>query len=73
MVKEIICYSVACDGCGKDFMEDHEYKFWNDIEYAIDVAFEDGMQEIKDGHYCEDCCELDEYTDEYIIKLLKQQ
>lgn len=64
MIKEIICYSVSCDGCGKDFMEDHEYQMWDDESYALDVAKEKGMHEIAGGHYCEDCCELDEETDE---------
>ena len=38
MIKEVIMYTVICDGCGKDSNYDSEYSAWSDKGYAVDCA-----------------------------------
>jgi hypothetical protein len=55
MIKEVTMYTVICDNCGKDVMEDQEYAGWNDKDFAELEATESDWIKEKDNHYCNDC------------------
>lgn len=62
-------YQCVCDGCGKTHVNDEfGYIAWADECQAFDDAAKDGWTEIDGKHYCHDCYEYDEETDEYIPK-----
>ncbi len=67
MIKEITMYTVICDRCGKDAFAEDEYSGWNEIYYALECAENADYREIDGKHYCENCYELDEETDEYKV------
>ena len=67
MIKEVTYYDIICDRCGKSLAEESEMCY-PDTNSALMVAEQSGWQEIGDKHYCPDCYELDEETDEYIPK-----
>lgn len=60
MIKEVIMYTVICDGCGTDCNEDAEHSCWNDESYAVDDAMEQDWIEEGDKHYCPWCYTYDE-------------
>ena len=67
MIEEVIYYDIICDCCGKSFTEESEMCY-PDTNSALMVAEQSGWSEIGDKHYCRDCYELDEVTDEYVPK-----
>jgi len=70
MIKEFKCFTIVCDGCGKDSNEDSGYSGWDDLGYATDVADEADYIVKDDKHYCPNCYEYDD-EDELIIKQKK--
>lgn len=66
MIRKVDMYQCVCDGCGKAYEdEDRGFCAWVDESYATDAAYEDDWTEIDGKHYCPDCYEYDEETDEY--------
>ena len=63
MIVSEIFYGVKCNRCGEHF-EDGEHSFWSDEDNAIENAMDSEWIEIKGKHYCTNCHELDEKTDE---------
>lgn len=66
MLKEIIMYTLICDGCGADSADDEGYAGWHFSFYAEEIADQMGWEVVEDKHYCTDCFE---YDDEGEIKL----
>lgn len=68
MIKEKTMFTVICDRCGKDALEESEFSCWNDNNAAIDDAVDnhDYLHE-GDKHYCPDCYGYDE-DGEVILK-----
>jgi len=66
MILNEIFYAVKCDRCG-DICNDGEHSFWNDESGAIETAYESGWTELKGNHYCHNCYEVNEETDEIKI------
>jgi hypothetical protein len=60
MVKEVIMYTIVCDGCGKDVNDDTEYSGWNDVGYLEEIRYEADWGKVDDEHYCTDCFERDD-------------
>ena len=67
MIKEVTYYDIICDRCGKSFTEESEMCY-TDTESAEMVAKDSEWLAIGGKHYCRDCYELDEETDEYVPK-----
>lgn len=67
MVKEVIYYDLICDRCGKSLINESE-TCYPDTESAEMVAKSSGWITIVGKHYCPDCYELDEVTDEHVPK-----
>ena len=67
MIKEVTYYDIICDRCGKSLIEESEMCY-TDTESAEMVAKDSEWLEIDSKHYCPDCYELDEVTDEYVPK-----
>jgi hypothetical protein len=67
MVKEVIMYTIVCDGCGKDVNAECEYSCFNDENYVEDVRQESDWEKVDDEHYCTDCFEYDD-DDNLVIK-----
>ena len=67
MIEEVIYYDIICDRCGKSLTEESE-TCYPDTESAEMVAKNSEWMMIGDKHYCADCYELDEKTDEYVPK-----
>ena len=65
MIKQVIYYDIICDRCGKSFSEESEMCY-TDKDSALMVAEQSEWIDINDKHYCPDCYELDEVTDEYV-------
>ena len=65
MIKEVTYYDIICDRCGKSFSEESEMCY-TDKESALMVAEQSEWIDINGKHYCPDCYELDEVTDEYV-------
>ena len=62
-------YMCECDRCGKIHVNENLGVIaWADCEQAFEDASESGWTEIDGKHYCPDCYEYDEETDEYIPK-----
>lgn len=60
MIKEIIMYTIICDGCGKDVCEGSGFGGWNDAGYVKDIAMEEDWISEDGKHYCTDCYEYDD-------------
>lgn len=77
MIKEVIMYTIICDGCGKDVCEGDEYSAWNDAGYVGDMAREENWIEHDDydgtQHYCPDCYEYDDDDNLVIHKKKKNE
>ena len=67
MVKEVTYYDIICDQCGKSLTEESG-DCYPDTDSALMVAEQSEWLEIGSKHYCPDCYELDEVTDEYVPK-----
>ena len=69
MIKLVTMYSVVCDRCGKQFVDEFNgIVAWLDEGTAKEQAMESEWSEIGDKHYCTDCYEFDEELDEYVPK-----
>lgn len=62
VVKEIF-YGIKCDRCG-EMQDDGEHSFWNDEITAVEYAYDSDWSELNGRHYCNNCSEIDEETDE---------
>ena len=67
MIKEVTYYDIICDRCGKSFIDESE-TCYPDKDSAEMFAEESEWITIGSKHYCRDCYELDEETDEYVPK-----
>lgn len=67
MIKEVTYYDFICDRCGKSLTEESEMCF-PDTDSAEMVAKDSEWKKIGGKHYCADCYNLDEDTDEYVPK-----
>ena len=66
MIKKVDMYACVCDRCGKMHVNDDlGYMAWVDGSQAFEDAEESGWTNIEGKHYCPDCYEYDEETDEY--------
>ena len=56
MIKPVTMYSVICDRCGKQFVDEFNgIVAWLDEGTAKEQAMESEWAEIGDKHYCTDC------------------
>ena len=67
MIEEVTYYDVICDRCGKSLINESE-TCYPDKDSALMVAEQSEWVDINGRHYCPDCYELDEKTDEYVPK-----
>lgn len=67
MIKEVTYYDIICDRCGKSLTEESDMCY-PDTESAEMVAIDTEWKKISGKHYCAECYELDEKTDEYVQK-----
>ena len=67
MIKEVTYYEIICDRCGKSLTQESEMCY-PDTESAEMVAIDNEWKKIGGKHYCADCYELDDKTDEYVPK-----
>lgn len=68
MIVTEIFYGLKCNRC-MEMYDDGEHSFWNDEGAAVENAMESEWVEEKGKHYCPDCHEVDEETDEVKVKL----
>ena len=69
MIKPVTMYSVVCDRCGKQFVDEFNgIVAWLDEGTVKEQAMESEWVEIGDKHYCPDCYEFDDELDEYVPK-----
>lgn len=66
MIITEIFYGVKCDRCG-EICESGDFQYWIDETQALENATDSEWIELKGKHYCPDCYEQDEETDEYNI------
>ena len=72
MIKPVTMYSVVCDRCGKQFVDDFNgIVAWLDEGTAKEQAMESEWEEIGDKHYCQDCYEFDDELNKYVPKKKK--
>ena len=64
MIKQVTYYDIICDRCGKSFSEESN-TCYPDAESAEMTAMYSEWRVMGEKHYCPDCYELDEETDEY--------
>ena len=67
MIKEVTYYDIICDRCGKSLINESE-TCYPDTGSAEMTAKDSEWLAICSKHYCPDCYELDEATDEYVPK-----
>ena len=67
MIEEVTYYDIICDRCGKSLTEESNICY-PDTNSALMVAGQSEWIDINGKHYCPDCYELDEETDEYLPK-----
>lgn len=66
-LKTLTAYTVVCDGCGESADEGTDWSCWLDETGAVDSASNAEFLSTDDGkHYCLDCTEWDEATDERV-------
>lgn len=63
MIITEIFYAVKCNRCGTVY-DDSEHSFWSDEGISIENALESDWKDVNNKHYCPNCCEVDEETDE---------
>lgn len=71
-IKEIPCYTVCCDRCGKSVDKDTEFVGWSDKEAAVDVAGSSDWWVQEEYHYCPDCYCYDE-EDKLVIRPAEEE
>lgn len=69
MIITEVFYGVKCNRCG-ELYEDGEHSFWGDESSAIENSTNSDWAELNGKHYCPNCHEVDEETDE--IKVFKE-
>ena len=67
MIKQITYYDIIRDRCGKSLRKESE-TCYQDTASAEMVAIDTEWKKICGKHYCADCYEFDEKTDEYVPK-----
>lgn len=67
MVKPKTYYELYCDRCRKQ-LTDGDVTAYNSESDLMFVAEESEWKTIDGKHYCPDCYEVDEETDEYVPK-----
>ena len=67
MIKEVTYYDIICDRCGKSLTKESEMCY-PDTESAEMLAMDNEWKKICGKHYCADCYELDDKTDEDVPK-----
>lgn len=74
MIKEVTMFSLFCDNCGKDLLEDTEFAGYDEKGFLLEIAKESDWQTLVGGfldevesHYCPDCYEYDD-NDELVIR-----
>lgn len=67
MIKELTMYTIICDNCKKDLYAEADYSGYNEKDYVIDDAMDEGWIEMTDKYYCPDCFTIND-NDEIIIK-----
>ena len=69
MIKSVTMYSVVCDRCGKQFIDEFNgIVAWLDEETAKEQAIESEWVKIGDKLYCPYCYEFDDELDKYVPK-----
>ena len=63
MIITEVFYAVKCNRCGTVY-DDSEHSFWSDEGISVENALESDWKEVNNKHYCTDCYEIDEETDE---------
>lgn len=72
MIKEKTYYDIICDRCGKSLTQESGYYYPDANTAAFDASVSEWL--IIDGqHYCPDCYDVDEETDEYVPKVMERQ
>lgn len=64
MIKQVTYYDIICDRCGNSLVDESEI-IYPDKDSALMVAEQSEWNTIDGKHYCPDCYEFDEKTDEY--------
>ena len=67
MIKKKTYYDIICDRCGMS-LSNESGDCYPDTNSAEMVALQSEWKEINGKHYCPDCYEVDEKTDEYVPK-----
>ena len=69
MIKEVKMYTVICDNCGKNALENDEYSCWSVPFAATEIADEKGWYNDNQTceNYCDECWQYDD-DDNLIIK-----
>ena len=69
MIKSVTMYSIVCDRCGEQVIEECRGSGAGLNEgTAKEQAMESEWVEIGDKHYCPDCYEFNDELDKYIPK-----
>lgn len=63
MIVSEIFYGVKCNRCGEQH-DDGEHSFWSDEHNAVEQAMDSEWIEEKNKHYCPNCYDYDEESDE---------
>lgn len=66
MIISEIFYGLKCNRCGETY-EDGEHSFWSDESSAIENAMESEWHEEKGKHYCTNCHDKKDDTDEITV------
>ena len=65
MIKSVTMYSVICDRCGKQFIDEFNGVIaWLNEGTAKEQVMESEWVEIGDKYYCPDCYEFNDELDE---------
>lgn len=67
MIISEIFYGLKCDRCG-ELYEDGEHSFWSDKDSAIEYSSDSDWEEINNKHYCPECYDRNEETDEITVR-----
>lgn len=66
MIQEVKMYSIKCDRCGEDFIDPETgFDAYADECSAREAALNSNWAEIDGKHYCPNCYQYNEETDEY--------
>lgn len=73
MIKKVEMFTIICDNCGKDGLEDSDFAAYNDKDIVKEMVHEEDWQEIEGKDYCPDCYVENTTTGEMsVIKTKKQ-